>query len=88
MRPLYALAATFGLVFLAAPVSALATASAPATDCMGAACDAINRVCDRAFGANCVGQTESLVVAERCMGPVCDAVNAVCWIVLKAWCVG
>ena len=87
MRPLYALVATLGLVFLAAPVSALTSVSTgAASGCAGEVCDAINRVCQRVGGASCVGQAETAEI--HCMGEACDAINLVCYKVFKVYCVG
>ncbi|MHB1261397.1 MAG: hypothetical protein ACYC2H_06745 [Thermoplasmatota archaeon] len=88
MRPLYALVATLGLVFLAAPVSANAPTDA---SCAGEACDLINRVCQKVGGGSCVGavsSSEDLPVDGRCVGLPCDVINAVCRIALKTSCVG
>lgn len=90
MRPLYALVATFGLVFLAAPVSAAASLPSPGQDCAPEPCGTINTVCWKAFHVNCV-RSDGVALASveaQCMGPVCEAVNAVCYIALKQWCVG
>lgn len=91
MRLLYTLAATLGLVLLAAPAPASAASLAPSgQDCAPEPCGTINTVCWKAFHVNCVrgdGVAESSGEA-RCMGPVCEAINAVCYVALKQWCVG
>lgn len=90
MRPLYALVASLGLVFLAAPVSASTATSAP--DCAPDPCGTINAACQKLFDVNCVGlaSQESAVAADgpHCMGLPCDVINAVCYTATKHWCVG
>jgi hypothetical protein len=76
MRPFYALFVLLGLVFLAAPVSASAVPLTGDGSCMGEACEAINRVCQKVGGASCVGMDTAS--DDSCMGAVCDAINRVC----------
>lgn len=89
MRPLYALVATLGLVFLAAPVSASTATSA---DCAPDPCGTINAACRKLFDVNCVGmastESEMAAAGPHCMGLPCDVINAVCYTLTKQWCVG
>lgn len=72
MRILFALAAAFVLLAIAAPVSA--SAGGPAA-CMG--CDAIIALCQRYLGFTCV-ETAGPHADARCAISLCQDIDRVC----------
>ena len=89
MRSDIALLSIASLLALSLPAVSAAPTPEPAA-CAGEVCDAINAVCERAFGASCVGLAAAEDSGEpvRCMGVVCKTINQVCIRVLGAACLG